>query len=335
MAAHVEATTRAARRLARCNRVMLTCHLGPDGDSLGSMVALASVLTNQRTRVTLYNPDPIPRRYRWMPLARTIVRKLPDKAVFDATIVVDCGDVKLLGKRFPKSEVVGDLIVLDHHASAAPFGDYYVCDPNASCVGVIVWRMFDLLGWSLTADAAIGLYVSLVSDTGSFRYANTNAEALTLAAELVSRHGVQPWTINERLSERVPLAKYRLLAAALGTLELVCDGKIAFMKITKEMITSTGSTWEHTDGIVNYSRSIDGVECGVLLTPAKQGGVRVSLRSKGGMVDAGKVCARFGGGGHRGAAGCIMQGDLPAVRAEVERVLSDVVAPDTTGASRP
>src|SRR5690606_10389798 len=142
-------------------------------------------------------------------------------------------------------------------------------------------------------DAAQGLYVSIVSDTGSFRYSNTNAEVLRLAAELVEG-GLDPWSISERMGERGSLSRYRLLAAALGSLELAADGLVAFMTITAEMVKAAKASWEDSEGMVNYARAIKGVDCGVLITPAKHGGVRVSMRSKGRRVDAGAVCKAFG-----------------------------------------
>lgn len=313
---------RAAEILASAERLLVTCHLGPDGDALGSMIALASMRKQRPGQVTLYNPDLVPRHLKWLPMTRTLIHRLPRSARFDATVVMDCGDPKLLGASFPPAEVTGPLVVIDHHASGRPFGDVFYCDPEAASVGVMVHRLAARLGWPLTADAALALYVSLFTDTGSFRYANTNAEALRLAALLVEQHGVGPWAVSERLSEQGTLARCRLLAAALATLEPALGGHVVFMTITDEMVKAAGATWDDTDGMVNHARSIRGVECGVLLTPAKRGGVRVSLRSKGHLLDAGAVCLALGGGGHRGAAGCTLSGDLAGVRTTVEAALA-------------
>jgi phosphoesterase RecJ-like protein len=313
---------RAAEILAGAEKVMVTCHLGPDGDAVGSMVAMASLLKQRGAQVTLYNPDLVPRHIKWLPLCKTLIHRLPRGARFDATVVMDCGDAKLLGPDFPGPDVTGKLLVIDHHASGRPFGDVFLCDPDAASVGVMVHRLATRLGWPLTGDAALALYVSLVTDTGSFRYANTNAEALRLAAQLVEHHGVGPWAVSERLSEQGTLARYRLLSAALSTLEPVLGGHIVFMTITEAMVKAAEAAWDDTEGMVNYARSIRGVECGVLLTPAKRGGVRVSMRSKGHLIDAGEICLALGGGGHRGAAGCTLPGDLPGARAVVEAALA-------------
>lgn len=312
----------ACQRLEQASRVLLTCHLGPDGDAVGSMVALAGILAAQGKQVTLYNPDLVPRHLKWLPRAKSLVHRLKGDPRFDCTVVVDCGDEKLLGDAFPKREITGPLIVLDHHASVRPFGDLYICDPQASSVGVMVFRLAREAGWDIPADAALGIYVSIVSDTGSFRYANTNAEALRIAADFVAAGHVTPWEISERMHERSPLARYKLLAAALSGLETAADGKLAFMTITHEMVTAAKAKWEDTEGFVGFARSIRGVECGVLLSPAKRGGIRVSMRSKGNLIDAGAVCAPLGGGGHRGAAGCTLAGnDLAAARTQIEAAL--------------
>ncbi len=318
---------RAVELLATAKKVMITCHLGPDGDSVGSMVALTSLLRQRGAEVTLYNPDLVPRHLKWLPLCKGLSHRLPKAASFEVTVVVDCGDAKLLGPDFPPPEVTGTLLILDHHASGRPFGDVVVCDPDAASVGVLVARLAARLGWTLTPEAALGLYVSLFTDTGSFRYANTNAEALRLAADLVEIHGVHPWAVSERLSEQGTLARTRLLAAALGTLEPVCGGAVVFMTITAEMVNASGGSWDDTDGMVNHARSIKGVECGVLITPAKRGGTRVSMRSKGHLVDAGQVCLALGGGGHRGAAGCTLaETDLAIAKKTIVEALTAALA---------
>jgi len=315
-----------AGALASAEKVLLTCHRGPDGDSVGSLVALASMLRERGVPATLYNPDLVPRSLKWLPHTRSFVQRLKAQSKYDLTVVVDCGDPKLLGPDFPKPEVTGTLLAIDHHASGVPFGDLFWCDPGAAAVGVLVARLADHLGWKVSVDAAQGLYVSLVTDTGSFRYSNTNGEALRLAARLVDDAGVEPGVISERMSERGSLQRYRLMAAALQGLEVAVDGHISFMTITAEMVKAAKANWEDSEGLVNFARALRGVECGVLLTPSKYGGVRVSLRSKAKFIDAGKICKDLGGGGHPGAGGCNLPGEIPEVRKQVEEVLKQAIA---------
>lgn len=322
----VEATLeQAAAALAAAKKVLLSCHVSPDGDATGSMCALAALLREQGREVTLYNPDQVPRTLKWLAHADTLVHKLPAGAKYDLTVVVDCGDRKLLGDRFPGPEVTGPVLALDHHASSRPFGELFYSDPGAAAVGVLVARLAKTLGWTLSPAAGAAIYVSIVADTGSFRYANTNAEVFEIAADLVARGAVDPWAVAERLGEQVPLARYRLLAAALASIALELEGKVAVMVITEEMIRAAGASWELTEGIVNYARAIEGVLCGVLLTPAKEKGVRVSLRARG-RVDAGAICLPYGGGGHPGAAGCRMTGTIPEARAEILGAIAKALA---------
>lgn len=320
-----EQLVRAADRLASADKILLTCHRGPDGDSIGSMVALAALLRAQGKEATLYNPDLVPRHLKWMPFVKKLVHRIKKDRRYEVTVVVDCGEKRLLGDKFPAAEITGELVVLDHHASGRPFGDIYVCDPSAASVGVMVYRMANHLGWSIDDNAAAGLWVSLVSDTGSFRYSNTNPEALTLAARLVEL-GVDPGAMSERMQERRRLSKYKLLAAALQTMEPKCGGAVMFMTITHEMIGATKASWEESEGTVNYTRMVDGVECGVLFTPAKGGGVRVSMRGKGNAIDAGAVCLALGGGGHPGAAGCTFKGTIDEAKPVVEKALTEALA---------
>jgi phosphoesterase RecJ-like protein len=312
----------AAAALAAADRVLLTCHLRPDGDSAGSMSALAALLRANGKKAVVYNPDPVPRPLKWLPHLAGMAHRIGDSGRFDLCVIVDCGDEKLVGDRFPPAEVTGPRLVLDHHAAGRPFGELYHCDPGAAAVGALVARIARQNAWPLTDDAAPGLYVSLVSDTGSFRYSNTTPEAFQLAAELVEKHGVDPWMVAERLGEQATRERYRLLARALDALEVVENGQIALLVVTEEMVKSSGASWGDSEGLVNYARALEGVECGVMLTPAPGGGTRVSLRSRGRKIDAGAICLTLGGGGHKGAAGAKIAAPLDEARRTVLAALA-------------
>jgi phosphoesterase RecJ-like protein len=307
-------------RLRDSQRVLLTSHRRPDGDGTGSMAGLASLLRAQGKTAVIYSVDPIARRYKWLPLVNTTVHTIPFDERFDCTIVVDCADITLLGDTLPPPEMCGHLITLDHHASGRPFGDLAVWDPNAAAVGVLVWRIAKHEGWPLTMEAAVPLYVSLISDTGGFRHANTNAEALHVGSDLI-RAGVVPATIAASLEERPSSGKLRLLGAVLSTLELHCAGRVGLLSVTTEMVEGARASWEDIEGMVNWARNVESVQVGVLLTTAKGGGVRVSMRSRSERIDVGKVCMSLGGGGHPGAGGCHINADLPTTKERVVRAL--------------
>jgi len=337
-----DAFSRACDKLVAAERILLTSHRRPDGDGTGSMAGLASLLRAAGKDAVIYSVDPIARRYKWLPLVSGTVHMIPFDERFDCTIVVDCADIALLGDTLPPPEVAGTLITLDHHASGRPFGDIAVWDPSAAAVGVLVHRIAVRLGYPITMEAAVPLYVSLISDTGGFRHANTNAEALQVGAYLIAA-GVVPSVIASSLEERASPGKIRLLGAVLGTLELHCAGRAGVLSVTTDMVEGARASWEDIEGMVNWGRNVEGVQIGVLLTTAKGGGVRVSMRSRSDRVDVGRVCMALGGGGHPGAGGCHMAGDLASTKEKVVRALDAafnrqrpsgvhaIVRPDMTG----
>jgi phosphoesterase RecJ-like protein len=315
-----KALSQACDKLRDAQRILLTSHRRPDGDGTGSMCGLASLLRALGKVAIIYSVDHIARRYKWLPLANTTVHTIGFDERFDCTVVVDCADRSLLGDTLPPPEVCGTLITLDHHASGHPFGDIAVWDPTAAAVGVLVHRIAVAEGWPVTLEAAIPMYVSLISDTGGFRHANTNAEALAVGSELVAA-GVVPSAIAGSLEERPSPGKLRLLGSVLSTLELNCAGRVGVLSVTTDMVEGARASWEDIEGMVNWARNVEGVQVGVLLTTAKGGGVRVSMRSRSEKIDVGKVCMTLGGGGHPGAGGCHMNGDLPSVKEKVVRAL--------------
>jgi phosphoesterase RecJ-like protein len=314
-----------ARILDGAQRVLLTSHRRPDGDGTGSMVGLASLLRTAGKEAVLYTPDLIPRRYKWLPLLKSVVHKVPPGVRFDATVVVDCADLQMVADVLPPPEVRGVLVSLDHHAAGHPFGDVTVCDPSAAAVSVIIARLARRLGWAIPVDAATALYVSLISDTGGFRHANTNVEAMRLGAELVEA-GAQPAAIASRLEERSTVGKLKLLGASLGTIEVVCGGKVALLQVNAEMVESTGGSWDDIESLVYWARGVEGAVAGVLITTARGGGVRVSMRARDQRIDVGAVCLGLGGGGHPGAAGCHLDMDLAAARLVVIDALAAALA---------
>jgi phosphoesterase RecJ-like protein len=307
----------AAAKIAAADRILVTCHAKPDGDSAGSMVALASMLRERGKRATLFSPERVPRFLAFLPLRKSWTHALKAEERFQLTCILDCGDEKLLGPKFPAAEITGERIVLDHHAHGEPFGDLFISDPGAAASGVLVWRLAKRLGWTLTSAAATGLYVALISDTGSFRYANTNAEAFALAGELVESGLVVPAEIADRMSQPYTGARLKLISKVVGGIERELGGRVAIMTITHKILSETGAGWDDTDGLIHYVRNLRGAMCGVFMSPAKHGGIRVSMRARSDGLDVGAVCAALGGGGHPGAAGCTLQGELADARVQV------------------
>jgi phosphoesterase RecJ-like protein len=232
-------------------------------------------------------------------------------------VATDAGSADRLGPDVPPSPRRGVLLNLDHHITTEPFGDLNYVDPDAASVGILAYKIIRGLGHPLSRDAAECIYASILADTGCFRYSSTDPECLRIAAELLER-GVDPWEMTVRVYEQQPLARMRLLAEVLNTLELEPGGKLATITIRREMVARTGTHLDLTDGFINYARSVDGVEVAAALREPEDGGKtwRVSFRSRG-NVDVAAIAQKFGGGGHRNAAGCAIEGDHAAVRARI------------------
>jgi phosphoesterase RecJ-like protein len=298
-------------------KFLCTAHQSPDGDALGSMLATGLGLRALGKHVAFYDADPAPARFAFLPGAHEIVTT-PPREKFDATFVHDCGDARLLGDHFPSRNVTGTVVVLDHHASARPFGDVVVRDPSAAAVGVLVARLLRALGVALDLPIAEALWCSLVSDTGWFRYSSTDIETMELARDCVAA-GVRPWDFARRSEEEAPVARTRLLGLVLDTLaifEIAGGRRAGFLTLTDEMLSKAGAAPELAEGFVNYARALEGVEVGAMLTQLRHDRVRVSLRSKGGF-DVGAVAMSLDGGGHRAAAGCTLAGTLDQAQARL------------------
>ena len=314
----------AVAALQSARRVLITMHRGPDGDALGSALALACALRDLGRDVTVYNPDDLPYNFRFLPGASEVARSLPTDAAYDATVVTDAGAYERLGPEVPDADRRGVLLNLDHHITTEPFGDVNYVDPHAASVGILAYKIIRGLGVPLSRDAAECIYASILADTGCFRYSSTDPECLRIAAELLEA-GVEPWEMTVRVYEQQPLARMRLLAEVLSTLEV--HARLATITITNAMVAKTGIEVDLTDGFINFARSVDGVEVAASFREPQNGGPwRVSFRSRG-TVNVAAIAQKFGGGGHHNAAGCSIEGDEAKVRAriaaEVEEALSD------------
>jgi phosphoesterase RecJ-like protein len=305
---------RAIEALRSAGRVLITMHRGPDGDALGSALALACALREMGREVSVYNPDELPYNFRFLHGADQVARSVPAEAAFDVTVVTDAGAFDRLGPEVPQPPRRGVLINLDHHITTEPFGDVNYVDPHAASVGILAYKIIRGLGHGVSRDTAECIYASILADTGCFRYSSTDPECLRVAAELLEA-GVEPWEMTVRVYEQQPLARMKLLADVLATLEV--HGKLATVTITNAMVAKTGTPIDLTDGFINYARSVDGVEVAASFREPDNGGPwRVSFRSRG-RVNVAAIAQKFGGGGHHNAAGCSIEGDEATVRARI------------------
>ena len=278
-------------------------HTNPDGDTLGSTLALGLGLQKMGKRVTLLNIDGVPEVYRFLPGSDRVVK--PEAAHFPDQVVVcvDCSDPKRAGDEvIPWLAKARTVINIDHHISNASFGTVNIVDPEAASAGIIIMELLEKLGVGIDRDIATCLYVSLVTDTGSFRFSNTSPRAHRAAAKLLST-GLNQEAVNRELYEEVPLTGLQLIKAGLDNLQLSPCGKVAWMIFNRQVMESLNARDEHLEGVVNYAKSIKGVEVGILFRESGEKLVKISFRSKS-KVNVSDLAAKFGGGGHLRAAGC-------------------------------
>jgi len=312
----------AARIIGAAQHVILTGHIMPDGDSLGSVIALGLALESQGKQVVFVSGDPIPPGYAFLPeVNRFAIGHLPP-GTYDLLIVLDCSTPERLADVCREHPLLkSNSICLDHHASASLFCRYNYIDPQAAAVGEIVFDLLQILGIPLTYEIAVCLYVAILTDTGSFRYENTTAATHRRVAALLDT-GIDPATIATRVYEEKPLRGIRLLQAALASLKVSPRGRVAWMTLDWGTMQALGATDADADGLVDYARIIRGVEVAILLRETAPGKTRVGFRSKR-HVDVNRLAARFGGGGHPRAAGCLLDGQPGEIAAKVVSAAMD------------
>lgn len=314
---------RLAALLRAGQRFLVTTHLEPDGDGIGSAAALALALGNLGRDVTLYSADPIPRKLQFLPGVASFVPEIPSEARFDATLVTDCSDLSRMGPHFPSADRRGTLVFIDHHLTRGDPADIDFNDDTAPSVGEMVLRLIRALGVPLSTEIAESLYASLLTDTGSFRYTNTSPVAMRCAAEFLEA-GVDPWRMASLLFESEPVERVKLLGLVLQSLDVSPDGRCATLRATQEMLEACGATPDMLDGFVNHARSIVGVEVAILFFELAQGGYRVSFRSRG-QINVAALAALFGGGGHYHAAGCTVGGDYAEARGRIYEAVREAL----------
>jgi bifunctional oligoribonuclease and PAP phosphatase NrnA len=289
---------------------LVTTHEGPDGDAVGSSLALGNYLRRLGKEVTIYFKDPVPDLYAFLPQADTVLHTIPDRN-YDVCFVLDVGEFRRAGDELAGFSRIGKFINIDHHLLCEKFGAINLIDAEAAATGVLIYRIIRAAGHEVDYDIALCIYTALITDTGSFRYSNSNQEAFAVAGEMAAC-GVNAWFVAEKLYESQPRKRLELLALALATLTVSSRGDVASVTVTLDMYEKTGTSAELTDGFVNYPRSIRGVEVAVFFREVKPGLYKAGFRSKG-KVDVSALAAEFGGGGHHNAAGCTVAGSLEEV----------------------
>lgn len=319
------------RAIDENRRFLITTHVNPDGDGLGGELGLWAYLVSRGKDATILNPDSLPPRYEF--LAREAVYEAYDPAdhepLIDAAEVVVVLDISRwerlgpLGKRLERSPALK--ICIDHH----PFekngmADLYAVDLSASATGQLVYEMIRDRGHSIDRKMALGFYVSILTDTGSFRFTNSDERAHRVAGELIA-HGLDPNEIYELVYGNCSLSRIRLLGHALQNVRSEENGRLVFLVIPRQSLREAGAMASDTEGFVDIARSVKGCEGVALLMERDDGQIKLSLRSRG-RINVNRVAVSFGGGGHVFASGATLPGPLEDATSRVLEALRGELA---------
>ena len=296
-------------------RLAVVGHARPDGDCIGSQVALARVLAACGLDVICVNGDPVPRRLTFLVPGMQFLRPedLPITPSDRDALFVDCADHLRVGERL-KALYPRPVANIDHHLSNIGYAETNLVDSGSAATCEILAGVFLDNNLPIDAQAAQALYTGILTDTGQFRFNSTSRRCFVLAGELVAR-GAKPTEAGYQLYERESLGKLRLLQRFLSTLRMECGGKVCIGTLPEGSFAATGTSAEDTEGLVDYARSIDGVAIGVLIEERGDGGVKASLRAKDPFYRLDQIAAQFNGGGHACAAGLNLKtgaADFPA-----------------------
>lgn len=297
------------------SRFLILSHIYPEGDCIGSLLAFARLLRAMGKECNAVNAHPVPERYRFLPESSLILKKPLADFIPDITVILD---TPILARADPDGTFIipGAVTVnIDHHFSNENFGTYNYVDDKACSAGVLVFRFYKRIGVVLDTDAATQIYCAIVTDTGRFRFSNTDSEALNVCAQLVE-NGVDPEYIATNLYYQNDFGTEKALGYALSSLELSAGGKISSLELSRDMIARLNNEPYDTEGIADHAVSIRGVEIGIFFRQDSDGVVKVSFRSSG-NVDVNGLAAIFGGGGHLKAAGARIEGQLDEIRRKV------------------
>ncbi len=306
------------------HKIVITTHVNPDGDGISSELALYLYLKKLGKKAAVVNRDPVPDIFSFLPAADEIhvSEKIPFEP--DLLIITDCGEMERTGLQWDGSHM-SKVAVIDHHLTNNHTGELNLLDSEASATGELVYDLIREMEKDgpvqMDLPIATCLYTSIFADTGSFRYSNSTPKAFSIASHLVS-FGVNPWHVAEQVYESRSFSSLKLLGLFLKTLGVSEKGRFAWGTIRKEYLLKTGTRDEHTDGFVNYPRSIKGVEVAILFRENNENKVKVSMRSKG-KVNVAAIAEQFGGGGHHNAAGCVMNGTLEEAQGRVLQIIAD------------
>lgn len=311
------------RALHSHDHFLVTSHIHPDGDNIGSVLAMNWLLRRLGKQAFVVLTDPVPAAFAFMPGADEILSPETFRAKgwqAQTVVILDAGDMARVGETVHCFPPEAPVIIVDHHPQSINPANTSWVRPEAAATGEMVYELIRELGLTPEKGTAMALYTAIFTDTGGFRFNNTTGKLLEQAAELVYC-GADPSVIAEKVYDTKPLLALKLLGEALHTLQVSRDGQVAWIAISDRMLQASSAGPDETDGFVNYARMVAGVKVAVLFREMGNGEVKVSWRSRRG-TDVGEMAREMGGGGHVNAAGSIYRGNLEAAVKEVLSVIS-------------
>lgn len=308
---------------------VISTHVSPEGDAIGSALGLALSLRLMGKKVRVINSDPVPEFLAFLPGTELVEVSDTMDGRYDVWLVVDCEPART-GMKDHERPPAGVVVNIDHHVTNPKTADVFWVEPEAAAAGEMVYDLLDAMGAPIDRDVATNLYTAIFTDTGSFRYSNTDKDALTKSGRLLE-YGVNPWEISENVYETKSFKRMKLLGLVLSGIEISGDGRLAWVSVLESYYGRTGTTAEDTDGFINYPRAVKGVEVALLFREAGEAKVKVSFRSKG-RVDVSRLAESLGGGGHPNAAGAVLTGDIKDVMKDVVARVSGLISEALGGA---
>jgi phosphoesterase RecJ-like protein len=286
-------------------RFVLSSHARPDGDSIGSQLAMAYALRELGLEATVVNADPAPPPLLAFPGVPDIRIAPTVEGEFDAAIIMECGDLKRTGVSGLERFFV---INIDHHPGNASYGQINWFDPSAAACGEMVFDLVRALDVPLTKTIATHIYLAILTDTGSFHYSSISPRTFDICRECLEA-GVDPVLVARNVYDSNNMGRLKLFGAVLGAMQIDQTGRIAIVYVDHEMARAAGGTYEDTEGLINLPLTVKEIEAVVFFKQDKGDQYRVSMRSKG-EVDIGVIAKEYGGGGHKNAAGCSIAGPI-------------------------
>jgi bifunctional oligoribonuclease and PAP phosphatase NrnA len=317
---NAEPIARICEAIRSRQRFVISSHSRPDGDSIGSQLAMAFALRALGKHVEVVNQDEAPAALMAFPGVPSIrVAERVDGA-FDAAIIMECSDLKRTGVEGLEQYFV---INIDHHPGNADFGAINWFDPSAAACAEMVFDVIRALDVSLSVELATHIYMGILTDTGSFHYSSISARTFDICRQLVEA-GVDPPKVARSIFDSNTLGRLKLFGAVLSSIELEHDGRLAVVCVDRAMAAAAGGTYDDTEGLINLPLTVREIQAAVFFKEIEKHEYRVSMRSKG-DIDLCMVAKKFGGGGHKNASGCTVTGRYPEVRARVVREISEAI----------